>query len=90
MWAVDDVQDQAAGSGFAELMAGLALAFQDDRAAGPSLVEQIVAGAVAVLPGVVAAAVEHRQGDTLSAQVVRGDDTVMGLLHGQNDTGQGT
>ena len=37
-----------------------------------------------------AAAVERRQGDTLTAQVVRGDDAVVGLLHGQNDTGQGT
>ena len=50
MRAVEDLQDPAGGSGFVELMAGLALAFQDDRAAGASLVEQIVAGAVAVLP----------------------------------------
>ena len=86
-WADVDVSDRV---GFAELVAELALAYHDDSPEQPSLIEQIVAGAVAVVPGVVSAAVELRRGDTLSAPVVQGDGLVLRLMDAQNDAGQGT
>ena len=82
--------DEEAGVGFAERVAELALAFHDDSTGRPNLVEQIVAGAIAVIPGVVAAAVEHRHGDKLAAPMVMGLDTVTRLMDAQNDSGQGT
>lgn len=78
-------------TGFAELVADLALAYADQR--DPDrlpLVEQIVAGAIAVIPGVVAAAVEtvDRSGQ-LSAPVIVGDGTARSIMDAQNEQGAG-
>ncbi len=77
------------GVGFAELVAELSLEYHSDSPEQPALIDQIVAGAVAVIPGVVSAAVELRQGDTLSARVVQGDDTAVQLMNTENDVVQG-
>ena len=76
--------------GFAELLAELALGYHGDSKGQPALIEQIVAGAVALIPGVVSAAVELRRGDTLSASTVQGDSTALQLMDAENDVGQGT
>lgn len=76
---------------FAELVADLALAYADQR--DPDrlpLVEQIVAGAVAVIPGVVTAAVETLDRDgQLTAPVMVGDDKARSVMDTQNRSGAG-
>lgn len=77
---------------FAELVAELALSYADERAPVPQtpLVEQIVAGALAVLPGAVAAAVETPGPDgRLCAPVMVGDDVARRLREIQNRSGEG-
>lgn len=78
-------------AGFAELVADLALAYADLRDPKRlSLVEQIVTGAIAVIPGVVAAAVEtlDRQG-RLAAPVLVGHDVARAVMDAQNDLADG-
>lgn len=76
---------------FAELVADLALAYADQR--NPDrlpLVEQIVAGAVAVIPGVVTAAVETLDRDgNLTAPVMVGDEAARSVMSAQNSAGAG-
>ena len=79
-------------NGFAELMAALAVSFSRAQRAGqPSgLVEQIVAGAVLVIPGVQAAAVLTLTSDgLLTAPVARGDVVARTVMDAQNEAGQG-
>ena len=64
-------------AGFAELVAETALSFLDESENGSArtLLEQIVAGAVLVIPGTTAAAVESIDPDgRLHAPVAEGDD----------------
>ncbi|MEO5832631.1 MAG: GAF and ANTAR domain-containing protein [Nakamurella sp.] len=84
-----DSTDHVVGksSSFAELVAELALSYADECGPDPRLplVEQIVAGAVALLPGVAAAAVETSDRDGgLTAAVMLGDDVVRRLRDAQN------
>lgn len=77
--------------GFAQVVAELALTYADEQ--NPDrlpLVEQIVAGAVATIPGVIAAAVEtmNRQGQ-LAAPVQLGDDVARAVMDAQNQLQQG-
>ncbi len=78
--------------GFAELVAQTALSFLDETRGGPApiLVEQIVAGAVLVIPGTVAAAVENldEQG-RLYAPVMEGDAAARSVMEAQNEAGEG-
>jgi GAF domain-containing protein len=77
---------------FAELVAELAMSFLDDDGPGDRnvLVEHIVGGAVAVIPGVTSAAVETIGPDgLLAAPVMVGDDVARSLMDAQNATGQG-
>lgn len=77
---------------FAELVAQTALSYLEQRHEGPvrTLVEQIVAGAVAVIPGTVAAAVENLDDQgKLRAPVIEGDDVARAVMDAQNATGQG-
>lgn len=79
-------------SSFAELVAELALSYADQRGPEPraSLVEQIVEGAMTILPGVVAAAVETQEKDgRLTAPVRVGDEVVRRLMEAQNEVGEG-
>ena len=79
-------------SSFAELVAELALSYADQRTPEPraSLVEQIVEGAMTILPGVIAAAVETQEKDgRLTAPVRVGDEVVRRLMENQNDHGEG-
>ena len=77
---------------FAELVADTALTFLNETAdgSGPTLLEQIVAGARLIIPGTAAAAVEtlDRRG-RLQAPVMAGDDITRAVMTAQNDTGQG-
>ena len=77
---------------FAELMADLAVSFtRQPRAGEPSdLVGQIVAGAVAVIPGVRAAAVlTLTSGGLLAAPVAHGDEVARVVMDAQNRAVQG-
>ena len=78
--------------GFAELVAKTALSFLDETGGGPArtLVEQIVAGAVLVIPGTVAAAVENldEQG-RLYAPDMEGDAAARSVMEAQNEAGEG-
>lgn len=77
--------------GYAELVARLALSYADDRdEQRASLVEQIVAGAISVIPGVVAAAVVtlDRTG-LLSAPLATGDQVAEWVMAAQNHLGDG-
>ena len=79
-------------AGFAELVAETALSFLDESENGSArtLLEQIVAGAVLVIPGTAAAAVESLDRDgRLHAPVAEGDDVARSVMEAQNDTGQG-
>ncbi len=80
-------------AGFAELVAETALSFLDetgDAMAAASLVEQIVAGAMLLLPGAAAAAVEDvDENGQLYAPVAVGDTVARAVMNAQNDTGQG-
>ena len=79
-------------SGFAELIAALAVSFSRAQRAGqPSdLVEQIVAGAVLMIPGVQAAAVlTLTSAGLLTAPVARGDEVARAVMDAQNEAGQG-
>lgn len=76
---------------FAQLVADLALTYADER--DPDrlpLVGQIVSGAVATIPGVIAAAVEtvDRHG-RLTAPVQVGGEVARTLMDTQNELGQG-
>lgn len=78
--------------GFAELVAETALSFLEERRGrpAPTLVAQIVAGAVQVIPGAIAAAVENLDAEGLMhAPVMEGDDVARSVMHAQNETGQG-
>lgn len=79
-------------TGFAELVAETALSFLEEDRSKPAitLVEQIVAGAVLVIPGTIAAAVEtlDEQG-RLHAPIFAGDDVARSVKDAQNDTEQG-
>lgn len=82
----------AALTGFAELVAETALSFLDDTETGTAspLLEQIVAGAVLVIPGIAAAAVETIDRDgRLHAPVAEGDAVARSVMDAQNDTGEG-
>jgi GAF domain-containing protein len=82
----------AALTGFAELVAETALSFLDDTETGTAspLLEQIVAGAVLVVPGIAAAAVETIDRDgRLHAPVAEGDAVARSVMDAQNDTGEG-
>ena len=76
---------------FAELVADLALAYADVRSPDRlPLVEQIVAGAVSVIPGVVTAAVETLDRDgRLTAPVMVGDEAARSVMAAQNSRGSG-
>lgn len=77
--------------GFAELVADLALAYADESAPDRlPLVEQIVAGAIATIPGVIAAAVEtvDRTG-RLTAPVTVGQQVARAVMDAQNAMGEG-
>ena len=79
-------------AGFAELVADIALSFlaKPVGGAGPTLVQQIVAGAVAVIPGTAAAAVETLdRGGHLWAPLTSGDEVARLVMQAQNETGQG-
>jgi GAF domain-containing protein len=79
-------------SSFAELVAQVALTFADERGpdARPPLIDQIVAGAVASLPGVVAAAVETLDpAGRLAAPVLPDGEVAHRLMEAQNRHGQG-
>lgn len=77
---------------FAEAVADTALSFltPPGNQVRPTLVEQIVAGAVTLIPGTSAAAVEqlNRQG-MLEAPLAAGDEVARAVMQAQNDTGQG-
>lgn len=78
--------------GFAELMAELAVSFSRERkSVQPSdLLEQIVAGAVAVIPGVrVAAVLTLTANGMLAAPVARGDQVARAVMDAQNTARQG-
>ena len=90
--SVEGVQSHAELIGFAELVAETALSFlqETDGAADRTLVEQIVAGAMLVMPGMAAAAVENFDRDgRLYAPVSVGDEVARSVMGAQNDTGQG-
>ena len=81
-----------ATTGFAELMADLAVSFSRGQLSRqpPVLVEQIVAGAVMVIPGVRAAAVVTVTPDgVLAAPLMRGDEVARTVLNAHNTAGQG-
>lgn len=77
---------------FAEAVADAALSFLSppDSQVRTALIEQIVAGAVTLIPGTSAAAVEqlNRQG-RLEAPLAAGDEVARAMMQAQNDTGQG-
>ena len=77
--------------GFAELMAELAVSFSRKAHPGrPDLAEQIIAGAVAVVPGVLAAGVLTLNSDgVLAAPVMCGDAVARAVMDAQNQAGQG-
>ncbi|HEY5882827.1 MAG TPA: GAF and ANTAR domain-containing protein [Nakamurella sp.] len=89
---VEDLDRYGELTGFAELVAETALSFLDgtDSGSARTLVEQIVAGAVLVIPGTAAAAVENvdPQG-RLHAPIAEGDGVARSVMDAQNDTGQG-
>ena len=77
---------------FAQAVADVALSFLSPRdgQVRPPLVEQIVAGAVALIPGTSAAAVERLNRDGhLEAPLAAGDEVARSVMQAQNDTGQG-
>ena len=79
-------------NGFAELMAALAVSFSRAQRAGQrsDLVEQIVDGAVLVIPGVQAAAVLTLSSEgLLTAPVARGDEVARAVMDAQNQARQG-
>lgn len=79
-------------AGFAEMVAETALSFLEERRgrSAPTLAEQIVAGAVQVIPGTIAAAVENLDAEGLMhAPVMEGDDVARAVMRAQNETGQG-
>ena len=78
--------------GFAELVAETALSFLAETAGEPdrTLAERIVAGAMLVMPGMAAAAVENLDRDgQLYAPVSVGDEVARSVMDAQNETGQG-
>ncbi|ACV79882.1 ANTAR domain protein with unknown sensor [Nakamurella multipartita DSM 44233] len=88
----DDRLEAAGVNEFAELVAQTALSFLNETRSGPvpTLVEQIVAGAVLVIPGTAAAAVENldRQG-LLHAPIAEGDAVARSVMDAQNTSGEG-
>lgn len=77
---------------FAELVAETALSYLEQQRPGPgsTLVEQIVAGAVLIIPGTVAAAVETLdEHGNLHAPVIEGDDVARSVMQAQNTAKQG-
>ncbi len=78
-------------TGFAELVADLALSYADLRDPNRrSLVEQIVTGAIAVIPGVVAAAVESLDAQgRLAAPVTVGNEVARAVMDAQNELSDG-
>ncbi|WP_196073359.1 GAF and ANTAR domain-containing protein [Nakamurella alba] len=84
-----DSIDLAALTGVAELMADVATSFADERATA-TLAEQIVAGAVAIIPGVAAAAVlTVTASGTLESPLMEGDAAARSVMDAQNDAGGG-
>ncbi len=78
--------------GFAELVAELAVSFLDEHRPGPqrTLVEHIVAGAVSVIPGTLAAAVETMSpAGILEAPVAENDVVARAVRQAQNAALQG-
>lgn len=79
-------------TGFAELVAETALSFLEEKRNSPalSLVEQIIAGAVLVIPGTIAAAVETLDDHgRLQAPILAGDEVARSVMDAQNETEQG-
>lgn len=87
----DDLEEYAELIGFAELVAETALSFLEETEHQPlTLVEQIVAGAIVVIPGTAAAAVENLdQQGRLHAPIAEGDEVARSVMDAQNDTGEG-
>lgn len=77
--------------GYAELVAQLALSFADEREQQrATLVEQIVAGAITAIPGVVAAAVlTMDKAGQLTAPLAAGDQVASWVMAVQNRLGDG-
>ena len=89
---VEFVGEYAELTGFAELVAETALSYLDENRNEPArpLLEQIVAGAVLVIHGTAAAAVETLDPEgRLHAPIAEGDAVARSVMDAQNDTGQG-
>ena len=76
---------------FAEMVARVTASFLDEQGADPraALTEQLVAGAVAVIPGVTGAAIEVVGADGRLGAPVSVGDAVLRVMEAQNDTGEG-